>query len=226
MSLARRIAYCTAFAIAMAYVESAVVLYLRLLVNDSHTLFPLKPVPPDIYRAEFVREGATIVMLSAVALLQSRRPRVAGAYFLYCFGIWDIFYYVWLEVLIGWPHSILSWDILFFIPLPWFSPVLSPVIVSLLFIAGALVILWRENRSEPIAFRPVDFALFFVGALLILASYLVELPQVERTGSPGDHPWWLFLLGIAGWIGAFARGAAKGRKRSRAKDKTADSLPR
>ena len=107
---------------------------------------------------------------AAVAAMQSRRPRVFLAFFIYCFGIWDIFYYVWLKVLIGWPVGLLTWDILFLIPLPWFAPVLSPTIVSLLFVAAALVILRFEAAGKPLRFARVDWLLATVGALIIVGE--------------------------------------------------------
>ena len=204
-SITRRLVVCAIYAIAMAYVESAVVVYLRELLDGSTHLFPLVPFPPKLFRAEFAREIATIVMLAAVAAMQSRRPRVFLAFFIYCFGIWDIFYYVWLKVLIGWPTGLLTWDILFLIPLPWFAPVLSPTIVSLLFVAAALVILRFEAAGKPLRFARVDWLLATVGALIIVGSYLWELPTVARTGHPDYYPWWLFAIGIAVWVATFAR---------------------
>ena len=50
--------------------------------------------------------------------------------FVVVFGVWDIFYYVFLRVLVTWPASLLDWDILFLIPLPWVGPVLAPVLIA------------------------------------------------------------------------------------------------
>lgn len=194
---------CAVYAIAMACLDSAVVIYLRELLYGNTSLFPLATFPPKLIRVEFAREIATIVMVAAVAALQSRKPRVFLAFFVYCFGIWDIFYYVWLKLLIGWPAGLLSWDVLFLIPRPWFGPVLSPIIVSLLFVAAALVILRMEAAGKPVRMVWFDWLPGTAGALAIIASYLWVLPTAAGAGRPRVYPWWLFAIGIALWVGAF-----------------------
>lgn len=206
-NLVRQLVISSIYAIAMAWVESSVVVYLRLVINSSTAIFPLKPLSPHLFRIEFVREFATIVMLAAVARLQSRRLRVNLAFFLYCFGIWDIFYYIWLKVMIGWPAGPLTWDVLFLIPVPWFGPVLSPSIVSALFIIGAIVILRLEEGGTPIHFTPMDWISGIVGALVIIGSYLWSLPAVVKTGHPKVYPWWLFAIGALVWVVMFTRRA-------------------
>ena len=47
------------------------------------------------------------------------------------FGAWDLSFYASLKVLIGWPASLMTWDLLFLIPVPWVGPVLAPSIVSI-----------------------------------------------------------------------------------------------
>ncbi len=204
-SMARRLIVCGVYAVAMAYVESTVVVYLRQLIDGGTQLFPLRPLPAHLFRAELFREFATILMLGCVAVLQSRRPRVILAFFLYCFGIWDIFYYVWLKVLIGWPAGPLTWDVLFLIPAPWFGPVLSPSIVSLLFIGASLAIVRFETLGRPLRFTQFDRSMGVVGAIVIVASYLRELPLVARTGYPHGYPWWLFAIGSGVWVATVVR---------------------
>jgi hypothetical protein len=189
----------------MAYVESAVVVYLRLAINGGTRLFPLSPLPPHLLHIELAREIATIVMLAAVAALQSRRFRIAMAFFIYCFGVWDIFYYLWLKLLIGWPVGLLSWDVLFLIPVPWLGPVLSPSIVSILLIGAGVTILRLESLGTPLRFTRGDWFWTVVSAGLILISYTWRLPILAHTGRPGAYPWWLFTLGVAIWVGVFLK---------------------
>src|SRR6202023_1046022 len=82
--------------------------------------------------------AATIVMLAMVGYLAaSSLPGRIGA-FAIAFGIWDIFYYVFLWLFAGWPASPFAPDVLFLIPLPWWGPVVSPVLVGAMFVlAGA-----------------------------------------------------------------------------------------
>src|SRR6266850_1368802 len=99
------------FAIAMAWVEAAVVLYLRTLVNRIDPYQP-RPMPemPGLVGAEIAREAATMVMLACIGWLAGRTLRSRFGYLLIAFGVWDIFYYVFLKMLTGWPHGLLDWD--------------------------------------------------------------------------------------------------------------------
>jgi len=145
------------FSIAMAFVESAVVSYLRGLFYPEGFSVPLKPLPVFYYGTEVFREAATIIMLGIVAIVSARKgwwDRVA--YFIFCFGIWDIFYYVWLYVLVRWPQSLLTTDILFLIPVPWVAPVIVPVAVSVVMIAAALWMLAAKTQSLRDGVEPVS----------------------------------------------------------------------
>jgi hypothetical protein len=143
------LAWLAAFAVAMAYVEAAVVAYLRLLYYpDGFSIegaASLQCVPPTALAIEIGREAATIVMLVAVAFLSAGKNWwVRLAHFMWAFAIWDIFYYVWLYVLLRWPPSPMTVDVLFLIPRPWIAPVFVPVVVSLLMMGWALAILGRR----------------------------------------------------------------------------------
>src|SRR5271156_3281024 len=131
------------FAVAMAWVESAVVFYLRSMMNR---IEPYQPTPlPAIggfAAVELPRELATLVMLFAVGMLAGRTWRARFGYAVIAFGVWDIFYYVFLKVICDWPHSLLDWDILFLLPVPWWGPVLAPVLISV------LMILWGTFASQ------------------------------------------------------------------------------
>jgi len=157
------------FAIAMAYLEAAVVIYLRALFK---IVGEIQPVPPDsnsvlialpffaflqphylfnilpdskILGVELFREAATIVMLVTVGWLTGRNLREKFAFFLYVFGLWDIFYYVFLYLILGWPASLKTLDVLFLIPVPWVAPVFVPVGISLLMILSALILIDSQN---------------------------------------------------------------------------------
>lgn len=110
----------------MAFLESAVVVYLRAIYYPDGNLFPMKLIEGRIAVTELWREAATMVMLITVAVIVSKRAIERFAWFIYAFAIWDIFYYVFLYFLLGWPQSLLTWDILFLIPVTWTGPVLAP----------------------------------------------------------------------------------------------------
>ena len=191
----RNALWVTCYAIAMAAVESAVVVYLRAL----HTGAPPGSVlqydlPMRLLGIEVAREAATLVMLITVAAI-ARRGRTAWEgvlYFALMFGVWDIFYYVWLWVFIGWPPSLLTWDILFLIPVPWLGPVLAPVIVSLCLIGGALSLLNRPELRLSIR----GWALVSVGCVLVLLSFMIDYRYGILRADPPRFRWEIFVPGI------------------------------
>jgi hypothetical protein len=117
------------------------------------------PSPAGFALVELPREFATMVMLFAVGVLAGRTWRARIGYAAVAFGVWDIFYYVFLKMMCGWPHSLLDWDILFLLPLPWWGPVLAPVLISLLMILWGTFASQFEGKQNPGAVKLacVDF---------------------------------------------------------------------
>ena len=191
------------FAMAMAWVESAVVFYLRTHMNR---IVPYQPDPlpviGGIAAVELPRELATLVMLFAVGVLAGKNWRARWGYALLAFGVWDIFYYVFLRVMCGWPHSLLDWDVLFLIPLVWWGPVLAPVLISLLMILwGTLVS--RVDAPQSSTSRSA-WLLNFVGGILALYAFMADSLRVAgnglesiRTMLPVQFNWPLFLAALA-----------------------------
>lgn len=189
------------FAISMAHVEATLVIHLRSLYypDDPLSIFPLALMSHRDLAIELAREFATIVMILTVALLAERSFIRVFAAFVFVFGLWDIFYYVWLKVMIDWPTSWLEWDVLFLIPWPWFGPWIAPALVALLFSLWGGWILLSPTRHH---FTRVAMTLLLFGILLTLASFLlptaVLLPYGEeafRGYEPASFAWGLFLLG-------------------------------
>ena len=176
----------------MAYVESAVVVYLRAIYYPQSFAFPLAPLPPHMVAIEIGREAATLVMLLGVAMLAGRERWERFPAFCVSFGVWDLFYYVWLWLLLGWPPSLLTWDVLFLIPVPWTGPVLAPVIVSVLLVVGGLLLLRKGERGEPVRFPIPLRTLALAGALLVLGSFVLDFRLVLRQVQPPLFRWGLF----------------------------------
>ena len=101
----RRFLIVFLYALGMAYVEAAVVVYLREIFYPGGFSFPIKLELDPLGPVELVREAATMVMLLAVAWLAGKTKWQRFSYFIFAFGIWDIFYYVFLKLTIGWPSS-------------------------------------------------------------------------------------------------------------------------
>ncbi len=205
----RLLAWLTLWSVAFGVAEAAVVVYLRRLCYPDQPLdgplFPLRLVEPLVLGTELAREAATLLMLLGVAFLAERRPLRRFAVFALCFGAWDLVYYAVLKLLLGWPASLLEWDVLFLIPAPWAAPVLAPVLVSLALVATALPILRRIDADAPAPFSPRDWCIEAGCGALILASFLWNAVPVARGELPGAFPWWLFLAGWLGGVAWFAR---------------------
>jgi len=195
------------FSIAFAWVESAVVVYLRDIYFDGVFKFPLvvfweegKHIIDPLVRIELGREIATIIMLVTAGCLAGKNGLQKFCYFMVSFGIWDIFYYVWLYVMVGWPESLMTWDLLFFVPLPWVGPVITPMIIALTMIVTGSLIISLDNRGYTIAWRWYDMAIELgCGVLLIIAfcwdwRNILQMPgDMTRSGFPNPFAWWLYV---------------------------------
>ncbi|RME94911.1 MAG: hypothetical protein D6766_04700 [Verrucomicrobia bacterium] len=189
----------TLYALAMAWVEAAVVCYLRTIIGEFDPARPAPtPLPGNLIGAEMIREVATLIMLGTVAWLagEGRRSRVGA--FLLAFGVWDIGYYVFLVPLTGWPHGLADWDILFLLPLPWWGPVWAPVSIALLMIlAGSGWLVRGEEGTQPLSWKAIGAGT--IGALGAMAIFMLDaLRQLgeERPlrldQPPADFPELLF----------------------------------
>ncbi len=199
------LAVLAVFAVAMAYMEAAIVVYLRQLYYPDGFAFPLVVIEGDILLIEIGREFCTIVFLAAISWFAGRRAAERFAMFCLAFALWDIFYYVWLKVMIGWPENFFTRDLLFLIPLPWIGPVLSPLLVSLSLIVGSVMILLRLGQDG--VFRP-NFREWIIaggGALLILLSYVLDLDAGLGGKLPAPYRWELLVAGIASGFYALMR---------------------
>jgi hypothetical protein len=216
------------FSVSFAFVEVAVVIYLRGLYEPLHaTLYPdapsdgLFPIlqPEQLVAAgpqyegwmltELVREAATLAMLAAIALAVARNVRQWFAAFMIAFGLWDIFFYVWLRVLIGWPASLLEWDLLFLLPVPWVGPVIAPVLVAASMIFAGVVLLKRESADRPIRLTLVHWAAILSAGALVVIAFCWDFRNIMGGGIPHTFNWPLLIIGETVGIVAFLHGATK-----------------
>ncbi len=192
------------FALAMAWMESATVFYLRTLVGRVDP-YQLTPLPPHriLGNIELVRELATLLMLFTMGWLAGREFRTRFSYMLIAFGVWDIFYYIFLAVMGPWPRSVLDWDVLFLIPLPWWGPVLAPCIIAALMLIGGTLVTQFETGSGPRWPSNKSVLLNWVGIALALYVFMEHairvLPQGEaalRSLLPARFNWPLFAVAL------------------------------
>lgn len=190
----------TLFSIAMGFLESAVVIYLRELYYPHGFTTQLIGLSQRIIVTELLREAATIIMLAMIGFMAGKSPVQRFGYFIYCFAIWDIFYYVFLKAILDWPSSLLSWDILFLIPLPWIGPVLAPVLISL------TMILWTATIEQTqkhinwktwtlVAVASIVFITSFIWDYLIAVFHHIDVIKYAAMYEPHGYTWWVFIAG-------------------------------
>lgn len=188
------------FAIAMGYVESAVVVDLRAALGQpAAPTFPLQladAATGHLAWIEVGREAATIVMLACIGLLLGRRGWEWLAWMAVAFGVWDIAYYGWLAVFIGWPTYPLDMDLLFLIPVPWVGPVWAPVAVSVALVVVGLAAARRYALGLDPVVRGRHVAGGLVGGALVLASFMLDAPGILAGAQPGPFAWPVFLAGM------------------------------
>lgn len=195
------------FSIAFAWVESAVVVYLREIYFDGDFKFPLvvfwvegKHIIDPMIRIEFGREIATLIMLATAGCLAGKNGLQKFCYFMVSFGIWDIFYYIWLYVMVGWPESLMTWDLLFFVPLPWVGPVITPLIIALTMIVAGWLIIYLDDRGYTIGWRWYDMAIELCCGFLLIVAFswdwrnILQMPgDIPLSGIPNPFAWWLYI---------------------------------
>ena len=191
--------------IAFAYIESAVVIYLRSLYFPNGFPFPLQTFNNSHLLIELGREVATIIMLIGLGYLIGKNFLQRFALFMFAFGVWDIFYYIWLKIFINWPESFFSWDILFLIPLPWLGPVLSPIIVSVCLILSSIIILIFEDQEYPLSFNAMEWITVVLMGLIIIYTYLQNSLVSIIQNVAFNYSWTLFFVSLFLGIIIFVR---------------------
>lgn len=213
------------FGISFGYVEAAVVIYLRALYEPLRQrltpgrapgdLFPLvnrekmvaeAPETALLLNVEVIREAATIVMLAAAAMLVTAERSLWLPTLSIAFGAWDLSFYLFLKLWIDWPASLLTWDLLFLLPVPWVAPVLAPVIVSFTIIGCGVVTLYRPIYTE---WR--HWTGLFLGGALVILSFTWDFRHVIAGNMPRPFTWWLFVTGEAVSLGSFLHGFLRQR---------------
>ena len=197
------IAAVTFFSIAMAWMEASTVAYLRTLVNriEPYQQTPL-PIISSFGATEIVREAATLIMLLTVGWLAGTSWKSKLGFFMAAFGVWDIFYYLFLKIIVGWPHSFFDWDILFLMPLPWWGPVLSPILISIVLIILGGLLAHSEINNVTFRFGKLGWSFYVCGSFIALYVFMDLSIETIGKGSvrieelPIRFNWPLFVLAL------------------------------
>lgn len=198
----RKIIWVVVFAIAMAYLESAVVVYLRNLYGITDYALGIPPFNDAISIIEIGREIATLVMIMAVGWATGKSFQDRLGYAFLIFGIWDIFYYFWLWIFVKWPSSLFDTDLLFLIPLPWWGPVAAPVMIALLMIISGILAILYEDKNLKLSLSMSWLSIAILSILILLYSFLRDalaiLPAELKAISyiqPSPFNWVIYLTG-------------------------------
>jgi hypothetical protein len=206
------------FGIAFGYIEAAVVVYLRQIFHPNGFTFPMTVFGIDaisrrILLTEIGREVATAVLIFTGAWLFGHNRQQRVAYFMIIFAVWDIFYYVWLKVLLDWPASLMDWDILFLIPVTWASPILYPVLISLTLIAFAVVILYYNSLGRSVKATLPDWLALSTAGFIVVLSFCLPGLHITEQGYASYFYWSLFATGYLFGITIFLKCLLKSRQR-------------
>lgn len=206
----KRVFIAVLFSIAFGYIEASVVVYLRTIFYPEGFTFPLTkfgngPLWNRLLAIEVGREAATMVLIFSGAWLFGANRRQRLAYFLTIFAVWDIFYYAWLKVFLDWPGSIMDWDILFLIPAVWASPVLAPVLVSLMMLAFAVTIFYRTALGRGFKVTLPERVGFFLAGVVIVICFWIAGGHITEEGFEHHFYWPLFGSGMVFSIVLFVR---------------------
>lgn len=205
MSGVRRDAWLTLFGVAFGVLEAAVVVYLRALYYPGGFRFPLVVIVDRIAFIELVREAATLAMLAGVAMASGRNAMDRFFVFAYLFGVWDIVYYAGLWAFLGWPPSLLTWDVLFLLPVPWLGPVIYPLLVSLFLVAGFVMYERLQARGATVGLTALEWAVAGAGAVTVVVAFCWNWRTVAAGVVPQSFPATLFTAGMAAGVAPFIR---------------------
>jgi hypothetical protein len=201
------------FGIAFGYLEASVVVYLRAIYYPEGFAFPMVlPSSNFIIAVEVGREAATLFMLWGIAIAAGWNAWTRYAAFSLLFGIWDIIYYVVLKLVLNWPDSIMDFDVLFLIPIPWIGPCLAPILISVGLIASAIIIERYDAWGKTLRPTAIEWTIAALGGFIVLFTFMRDIDAGVNQTVPQPYWWWLFAIGYLLSAGAFARSLRRANK--------------
>jgi hypothetical protein len=229
------------FGIGFGFVEAVVVVDLRAILtpavvriagHSSEDRFPLipfdritsdDPAVARLMRIEVWREAATMILLAGVGLAAGRSFVGRFAAFVVGFGVWDLTYYLFLKLLIGWPASVWTWDVLFLIPVPWAAPVLAPALVAATMVLAGSIVIAEEAAGRPFRVSRWDWLALVAGGLVLIASFCWDWRNIAAGGLPNPFAWPLYTAGEVMAVGGFVHAWRASRGDQSAPSESIDS---
>jgi hypothetical protein len=103
-----------------------------------------------------------------------------------------------------WPRSLLDWDILFLVPLPWWGPVLAPVCIALLMICWGTLVTQFEREGQSMRSNWKTWSVNWIGVAMALYVFMEDAIPVAGHGTqalrellPTQFNWPLFITALA-----------------------------
>ncbi len=199
----KRLAVLTLFSITFAFFVTAVMYFIRSHYYPNGFAFPVKLLKGLPFAIEYMRQLANLVIIFSVAYLAGRNFNQRMAAFIFVFGLWDIFYYIWFYILIQWPSSFMNWDLLYRVPVHWSGPVIAPILVSLALICAALFIFYFEYKNWELRFSWMDWFIEIVAGAGLLIAFLWNYQKIRQGLVPAHFPWWIFAASLVLGLGYF-----------------------
>jgi hypothetical protein len=175
------------------------------------------PVAARLMEIEVLREAATLALLAGVGLAAGRSFLGRFSAFVVGFGVWDLTYYLFLKLLIGWPASVWTWDVLFLIPVPWAAPVLAPALVAATMVLAGSIVITEEAAGRPFRVSPWEWLALVAGGLVLIASFCWDWRNIAAGGLPNPFAWPLYSAGVVIGVGGFVHAwrASRGAQTAR-----------
>lgn len=201
--LKKQLLWLTIWSIAFGMIEAAVVIYLREIFYPDGFHLPYLPLGDGLVGVELIREIAALLIMWSLAELVYKSFTGKFAVFMFIFGVWDIFYYVFLKIFLGWPESLATWDILFLLPTVWAGPVWAPILVSCALILSAVYVIYLHEQGLVLKPPPLFWIMEVVAAALIIISFILPGHTISQGHSPESYPWILLIFGLVLGLGVF-----------------------
>lgn len=199
-SLRQRLLWLTVYGAAFGYVEAVLVVYLRELFYPGGFAFPISIPDHFVLPWEHAREWATMAMLLAPAMLVAPTGWGRFGAFAFLFGVWDLAYYLGLWLVLGWPSSLFTWDLLFLVPRIWAGPVLSAAAMAVSLVAAGVILLEREAKGRAPRHVWWGWPAAAISLGLLLWAFMANDGAVREGRMPEGFPWGIYAAGyLLGW---------------------------
>ncbi|MBN2545773.1 MAG: hypothetical protein JXB50_08255 [Spirochaetes bacterium] len=196
-NLLKIIIFLSVFGISFGFIEGSIVYYLRLIYYPEGFDFNLIEIDKSTIIVEMIREFCTLAVIFAISYLAVNKNILRFSFFVYSFAVWDIFYYVTLHFIEGWPKTLLDWDVLFLIPVPWFAPVISPIIISLSGILIVLIIIYFFQKNSKVNINVIFIIMILVSLMFWLNSF-INYSSFDKF--PEKYNWVSFFAGVSSFL--------------------------